>query len=106
MSGASGALPKPAKNASRNEKDRKRRAVIKSYNGVPQGGDGQELAPSVTSEGGAGLGSSSVGSKTGVGSRAPIRGPLPLLGSATGSQGSLRRMCYENLPVWIGKRLT
>jgi hypothetical protein len=30
--------------------------VIKSYNGVPQGGDGQELAPSVTSEGGAGLG--------------------------------------------------
>jgi hypothetical protein len=24
-----------------------------------------------------------------VGSRAPIRGPLPLLGSATGSQGSL-----------------
>ena len=34
-----------------------------------------------------------------VGSRAPIRGPLPLLGSATGSQGSLRRMCLENLPV-------
>jgi hypothetical protein len=28
----------------------------------------------------------------GVGTRAPIRGPLPLLGSATGSQGSLRRM--------------
>jgi hypothetical protein len=27
-----------------------------------------------------------------VGSRAPIRGPLPLLGSAAGSQGSLRRM--------------
>jgi hypothetical protein len=40
------------------------------------------------------------------GSRAPIRGPLPLLGSATGSQGSLRRMCHENIPVWIGKRLT
>jgi hypothetical protein len=27
-----------------------------------------------------------------VGTRAPIRGPLPLLGSATGSQGPLRRM--------------
>jgi hypothetical protein len=30
-----------------------------------------------------------------VGSRAPIRRPLPLLGSATGSQGSLRRMSHE-----------
>jgi hypothetical protein len=36
-----------------------------SYNGVPQGGDEQELAPSVTSEGGARLGSSSVCVKTG-----------------------------------------
>jgi hypothetical protein len=36
-------------------------------------------------------------------SRAPIRGPLPLLGSATGSQGSLRRMCLKNLPVKIQK---
>jgi hypothetical protein len=34
-----------------------------------------------------------------VGSRAPIRGPLPLLGSATGSQGSLGRMCHGNLPA-------
>jgi hypothetical protein len=39
--------------------------LIKSCNGVPQGGDGQELAPSVTFEGGARLGSSRVGSKTG-----------------------------------------
>jgi len=39
-----------------------------------------------------------------VGSRAPIRGPLPLLGSATGSQGLLRRMCLKkNLPVKIWK---
>ena len=38
-----------------------------------------------------------------VGSRAPIRGPLPLLGSATGSQGPLRRMCLKNLPVEIQK---
>ena len=39
-----------------------------------------------------------------VGSRAPIRGPLPLLGSATGSQGPLRRMCLKkNLPVKIWK---
>ena len=38
-----------------------------------------------------------------VGSRAPIRGPLPLLGSATGSQGLLRRMCLKNLPVRFGK---
>jgi hypothetical protein len=30
-------------------------------------------------------------------SRAPIRGPLPLLGSATGSQGSLRRMSHEKV---------
>ena len=34
-----------------------------------------------------------------VGSRAPIRGPLPLLGSATGSQGSLRRMSHEKTPL-------
>jgi hypothetical protein len=34
-----------------------------------------------------------------VGSRAPIRGPLPLLGSATGSQGSLRRMSHEKIPL-------
>jgi hypothetical protein len=39
--------------------------VIKSCNGVPQGGDGQELAPSATCEGGARLGSSRVDSKTG-----------------------------------------
>jgi hypothetical protein len=34
-----------------------------------------------------------------VGSRAPIRGPLPLLGSATGSQGSPRRMSHEKTPL-------
>jgi hypothetical protein len=34
-----------------------------------------------------------------AGSRAPIRGPLPLLGSATGSQGSLRRMSHEKTPL-------
>jgi hypothetical protein len=30
--------------------------------------------------------------RVGVGSKAPIRGPLPLLGPAAGSVGSLRRM--------------